>query len=76
MIENKLPIDDIQLLQRNKQQQLVVECIFINGIIYISKELTEDEKIYSDLNNGLDKKKVKLKYITSKFITTTLEKMI
>mgnify|MGYP004509168525 len=44
--------------------------------LYIIKELTEDEKIYSDLNNGLDKKKVKLKYITSKFITTTLEKMI
>ena len=44
--------------------------------LYIINELTDDEKIYSDLNNGLDKKKVKLKYITSKFITTTLEKMI
>ena len=75
-MENKHTIEDGQLLQRNKQQQLVVECIFINGIIYISKKLTEDEKIYSDFNNGLDKKKVKLKYITSKFITITLEKMI
>lgn len=40
------------------------------------QKITEDEKIYSDFNNGLDKKKVKLKYITSKFITITLEKMI